>query len=209
MIGLELLFVLTVVSFVLLSMTPFHYQLAGASLTPLTIQFDSSNVTNGPTSSSVNATFPLLPNSSPQPSTNPSLSATNLTQKQELISSHIQRHQPGNMQPLPSQQVPLSQQQQLQQQQLPNQLQPQPQPPMQQQQGILPEGMRPILLDNIKQSPIVLSTLDLEEKLTLILQTYNYCGNPPGGVLPGQDGDKCRQFLSVLDQTLINMLSLQ
>ena len=82
------------------------------------------------------------------------------------------------------------------------------QPPMQQQQGILPQGMRPILLDNLKQSPMVLATLDLDEKLTLVVQTYNYCGNPPGGILPGQDGEKCRQFLSLLDQTLINMLSL-
>jgi hypothetical protein len=68
--------------------------------------------------------------------------------------------------------------------------------------------MRPILLDNLKRSPIVLATLDVEEKLTLVVQTYNYCGNPPGGVLPGQDGEKCRQFVSQLDQALINMLSL-
>ena len=80
---------------------------------------------------------------------------------------------------------------------------------MQQQQTILPEGMRPGLLDNLKYPPTVLATLDLEEKLTLVVLAYNYCGNPPGGVLPGQDGEKCRQFLSLLDQTLINMLSLQ
>jgi hypothetical protein len=75
------------------------------------------------------------------------------------------------------------------------------------QQGILPQGVRPILLDNLRLSPMVLATLDMEEKLTLVVQTYNYCGNPPGGILPGQDGEKCRQFLSQLDQGLINMLS--
>jgi hypothetical protein len=86
------------------------------------------------------------------------------------------------------------------------QQQPLSQPPVQQ-HGILPQGMRPILLDNLKQSPMVLATLDVEEKLTLVVQTFNYCGNPPGGILPGQDGEKCRQFLSQLDQALINMLS--
>jgi hypothetical protein len=73
--------------------------------------------------------------------------------------------------------------------------------------GILPQGMRPILLDNLKQFPMVLGTLDVHEKLTLIVQTYNYCENPPSGILLGQDGEKCRQFLSHLDQGLINMLS--
>jgi hypothetical protein len=151
------------------------------------------------------------------------INATNLAQKQELILSHIQQHQPSSIQTQQNQQTPqlyppLAQQSQPQQQpplsqsqQLPPQQQPlsQTQPPMQQQQTILPEGMRPVLLDNLKYSPIVLATLNLEEKLTLVVQTYNYCGNPPGGVLPGQDGEKCRQFLSLLDQTLINMLSLQ
>jgi hypothetical protein len=62
--------------------------------------------------------------------------------------------------------------------------------------------MRPVLLDNPKANSNVVATLDVEEKLTLVVQTYNYCGNPPG-VIPGQDGEKCRQFLSLLDQTLI------
>ena len=67
--------------------------------------------------------------------------------------------------------------------------------------------MRPVLLDNLKMSPNVLATLDLQEKLNLVSMTYNYCGNPPGGILPGQDGEKCRQFMSQLNQALVNMLS--
>lgn len=42
--------------------------------------------------------------------------------------------------------------------QQPQQL-PLSQSPMQQQQGILPQGMRPILLDNLGLSPMVLATL--------------------------------------------------
>jgi hypothetical protein len=200
-LNLKLSFVLTAISFILLSATSFQHQLTSASQASFSNQSYGSNAVNGPP--------PLLPNVSLQNSTSPNLSTGDLTQKQALIMSHIQRHQPGIIQPQPNQPLPLSQQQP--QQQLPNQFQPQPQPqsPMQQQQGVLPEGMRPILLDNIKQSPTVLSTLDLNEKLTLVVQTYNYCGNHSGGTLSGQDGAKCTQFLSLLDQTLINMLSLQ
>jgi hypothetical protein len=39
-------------------------------------------------------------------------------------------------------------------------------------------------------SPNVLATLDLQEKLNLVAMTYNYCRNLPGGILPGQDGEK-------------------
>jgi hypothetical protein len=76
--------------------------------------------------------------------------------------------------------------------------------------GILPLGMRPILLDTLgRMTPLVLSTLDMHEKLTLIVQTYNYCENPTSGILGGlgQDNEKCKQFLSLLDQALTNMLS--
>jgi hypothetical protein len=117
-----------------------------------------------------------------QNSTNTSLvvgdiNATNQTQNQDLISPFNQQ-QPSSTQSQQNQQTPqlyppLSQQQQ-------PFAQFQPQPPMPQ-QGILPQGVRPILLDNLRLSPMVLATLDMEEKLTLVVQTYNYCGNPPGG----------------------------
>jgi hypothetical protein len=199
--NLELSFVLVAVFVILLSIIPFQLQLTAATWATSTTQ---PNATIDPTLPSMKL-FQISTNSSLVVG---DINATNLTQKQELISSHIQQHQPGSIQSQPQQQPPLSQSQQLPPQQ---QQQPltQPQPPTQQQQTILPEGMRPVLLDNLKYSPTVLATLNLEEKLTLVVQTYNYCGNPPGGVLPGQDGEKCRQFLSLLDQTLINMLSLQ
>jgi hypothetical protein len=208
---LELSFVLVAVFVILLSIIPFQLQLTAATLATSTTQ---PNATVGPTLPSIK----LFQNSTNSSLVVGDINATNLTQKQELISSHIQQHQPGSIQTQQNQQTPqlyppLTQQSQPQQQpplsqsqQLPPQQQ---QPPTQQQQSILPEGMRPVLLDNLKYSPTVLARLNLEEKLTLVVQTYNYCGNPPGGVLPGQDGEKCRQFLSLLDQTLINMLSLQ
>ena len=207
---------LVAVSVILLSIIPFHLQLTDA--TP------ASSTSQPNTTVSLSPPFmKILQNSTNSLSVVGDINATTLAQKQELISSHIRQHQPNNIQsqqnqpmpqsypPLvqqlpPQQQPPLNQSQQLQPQQQPLS---QPQPPMQQQQTILPEGMRPVLLDNLKYSPTVLAALDLEEKLTLVVQTYNYCGNPPGGVFPGQDGEKCRQFLSLLDQTLINMLSLQ
>jgi hypothetical protein len=216
---LESSFFLVAVSLILLSVTSFQLQLTASTLAASTNQ---PNATVGPTPPFTNN----LQNSTNSPSVVRDINATTLAQKQELISSHIQQHQPSSIQIQQNQQTPqlyppLAEQSQpplSQSQQLPPQQQPlsQPQPPMQQQQTILPEGMRPVLLDNLKYSPtvlatlnLVLATLNLEEKLTLVVQTYNYCGNPPGGVLPGQDGEKCRQFLSLLDQTLINMLSLQ
>jgi hypothetical protein len=212
---LELSFILIAVSVILLSIIPFHLQLTGTTLAT-----NQPNTTVSPTPPSTK----LFQNSTNSSLMVGDINATNLTQKQELISSHIQQHQPGSIQTQQNQQTPqlyppLTQQSQPQQQpplsqsqQLPPQQQEpltQPQPPTQQQQTILPESMRPVLLDNLKYSPTVLARLNLEEKLTLVVQTYNYCGNPPGGVLPGQDGEKCRQFLSLLDQTFINMLSLQ
>ena len=193
---------LVAVSVILLSITPFHLQLTDA--TPAS----STNQPN--TTLSLSPPFTkLLQNSTNSPSVVGDINATTLAQKQELISSHIRQQQPNSIQSQQNQPIPQSYPPVVQQ--LPPQQQPlsQPQPPMQQQQTILPEGMRPVLLDNLKYSPTVLATLNLEEKLTLVVQTYNYCGNPPGGVFPGQDGEKCRHFLSLLDQTLINMLSLQ
>jgi hypothetical protein len=136
--------------------------------------------------------------------------ATNQTQKQDLISPFNQQ-QPSSTQSQQNQQTPqlyppLSQQQPPQQQ-LPPLNQFQPQPPVQQQQGTFPQTMRPVLLDNLKMSPNVLATLDLQKKLNLVSMAYNYCGNPPGGILPGQDGENCRQFMSQLDHALVNMLS--
>ncbi|CAN5490264.1 hypothetical protein BH18THE2_BH18THE2_30380 [soil metagenome] len=81
-----------------------------------------------------NFTAGLHQNSTKENSTNFSLSvkdsnATNQAQKQELISSYIQQHQPSSIQSQPNQQIPLYPpltQQQLQQQQQPlNQSQPQ------------------------------------------------------------------------------------
>jgi hypothetical protein len=102
---LELSFILIAVSVILLSIIPFHLQLTGATL-----------ATNQP-----NATVSPTPPSTKlfQNSTNSSLmvgdiNATNLTQKQELISSHIQQHQPSSIQTpqqLPLQQLPLNQSQ--------------------------------------------------------------------------------------------------
>ena len=159
-LGLKFLFVLTLFTFVLLSMIPFSYQLIDGSLTSSTNKSDDSNTTNSSASSLSNiligndqtlcslsnSTVGLHQNSTREISTNSSLpvkysNATNLAQKQELISSYIQQHQPSSGIDIQSQQnqqlsqsslPPPAQQQQLQQQQQPlSQSQPQPQPPPQ------------------------------------------------------------------------------
>ncbi|MGC2482934.1 MAG: hypothetical protein WA398_04170, partial [Nitrososphaeraceae archaeon] len=160
MIGLDLkfLFVPIIVAFVLSSMILFEYRSVDSSPISSTNQSGDPNTTNSSASRLSNTVidnnqtlFPLsiLPsglhqNSTEGTSTNFSLSvkdsnATNLAQKQELISSYIQQHQ---------QQQPLNQSQPqsytdtpfLMQQQPFAGLQKQPsqpyQPPMQQQQPL-------------------------------------------------------------------------
>lgn len=157
---LQYLVVLTVVAFALLSMIPFQYQSIDSSLTSSTNQSDDSNTTNSSASSLSNIlignnqtlsplsnfTAGLHQNSTRENSINSSLpvkdsNATNQAQKQELISSYIQQHQPSSGADIQSQQnqqlsqssppPPAQQLQQQQQQQPLSQSQPQPQPPPQ------------------------------------------------------------------------------
>lgn len=122
----------------------FEYRSVDSSPISSTNQSGDPNTTNSSASRLSNTVidnnqtlFPLsiLPsglhqNSTEGTSTNFSLSvkdsnATNLAQKQELISSYIQQHQPSNIQSQPNQQIPLAQLQLQQQQQPLNQSQPQ------------------------------------------------------------------------------------
>ena len=155
--GLKFLFVLTLFTFVLLSMIPFSYQLIDGSLTSSTNKSDDPNTTNSSASSLSNfligndqtlsslsnSTVGLHQNSTREISTNSSLpvkysNATNLAQKQELISSYIQQHQPSRGIDIQSQQNQQLSQLSLpppaQQQQPPPQLYTYTPPPMQQPQ---------------------------------------------------------------------------
>jgi hypothetical protein len=121
---LESSFVLVAVSVILLSIISFHLQFTGA--TP-------ASSTNQP-----NATVGLSPPFTKlfQNSTG-DINATTLSQKQELISSHIRQHQPNSIQSQQNQPMPLSYPPLIQQ--LPPQHQPllsqsQQLPPQQQQQ---------------------------------------------------------------------------
>jgi hypothetical protein len=119
---LELSFVIVAVSVILLSIIPFHYQLTGATLATSTNQ---PNATVGPTPPSTKL-FQNLTNSSLVVG---DINATNLAQKQELISSHIRQHQPSTQiqqnQQMPQSYPPL---QQLPPQPPTSQSQPQPPP---------------------------------------------------------------------------------
>jgi hypothetical protein len=152
------LFILILVAFALLSMIPSQYQSINSTLTSSTNQSADPNTTNSSASSLSdilvdnnqtlsslsNFTAGLDQNSIKGNSTNSSLpvkasNATNLAQKQDVISSYIQQHQPSSGADIESQQnqqlsqsyPPTAQQQQLQQQQPLSQSQPQPQPPPQ------------------------------------------------------------------------------
>lgn len=49
---------------------------------------------------------------------------------------------------------------------------------------------RPLLLDNPSYDLEVVDTLNLQEKMSLINMTYDYCSQPSN--LAGDDADKCR-----------------
>ena len=124
-LGLKFLFVPIIAAFVLSSMILFEYRSIDSSPTPSTDQSGDLNTANSSASRLLNTLidnnqtlFPLsnFTAGSHQYSTTNSLSvkdsnATNLAQKQELISSYIQQHQPSSIQPQPNQQIPLAQQQ--------------------------------------------------------------------------------------------------
>jgi hypothetical protein len=101
-------FFLVAVSVILVSITPFQLQLTAATLASSTNQL---NATVGPTPPSMK----LFQNSTNSSLVVGDINATNLTQKQELISSHIRQHQPSSIQTPqqlpPQQQLPLSQSQ--------------------------------------------------------------------------------------------------
>lgn len=69
-------------------------------------------------------------------------------------------------------------------------------------QGIID---RPILLDHPTMVPEVVGTLNLQEKMNLINMTYDYCNQ--SGNVPDDDADKCRAFMTNLDQALVDMLT--
>jgi hypothetical protein len=155
-LGSKFLLVLVASAFSLLSMIPFQFQSVDGSLTPSTNQSGDSNTTNSSAPLSnilIDTNQTLSPftaglhqNSTRENSINSSLpvkdsNATNQSQKQDLISSYIQQHQPSSGADMQTQQnqlsqsspTPPAQQQQLQQQQQQplSQSQPQPQPPPQ------------------------------------------------------------------------------
>jgi hypothetical protein len=149
-LGSKFLLVLVASAFSLLSMIPFQFQSVDGSLTPSTNQSGDSNTTNSSAPLSnilIDTNQTLSPftaglhqNSTRENSINSSLpvkdsNATNQSQKQDLISSYIQQHQPSSGTDIQSQQnqqlsqsytPPPAQQQQLQQQQPLSQSQPQP-----------------------------------------------------------------------------------
>jgi hypothetical protein len=150
---LKVLFILILVAFALLSMIPFQYQSIDSSLTSSTNQSADPNTTNSSASSLSNIlvdnnqtlsslsnfTAGLDQNSIKGNSTNSSLpvkasNATNLAQKQDLISSYIQQHQlssGADTESQQNQQLSQSYPPPAQQQQPLSQSQPQPQPPPQ------------------------------------------------------------------------------
>ena len=151
---LKSLFILIVVTFVLLSMIPSHYQSIDSSLTSSTNQSADSNTTNSSASSLSNILLDnnqtlsplsnfipgLHQNATKENSTNSSLAvkdsnATNQARKQDLMSSYIQQHQPSSGEAIQSQQSQQLSQSYTpppaQQQQPLSQAQPQPQPPPQ------------------------------------------------------------------------------
>ena len=151
---LKSLFILIVVTFVLLSMIPSHYQSIDSRLTSSTNQSADSNTTNSSASSLSNILLDnnqtlsplsnfipgLHQNATKENSTNSSLAvkdsnATNQARKQDLMSSYIQQHQPSSGEVIQSQQSQQLSQSYTpppaQQQQPLSQAQPQPQPPPQ------------------------------------------------------------------------------
>jgi hypothetical protein len=64
---------------------------------------------------------------------------------------------------------------------------------------------RPSFLDNLTMSPRAVETLDIHEMMSMINTAYKYCSQFSN--LVGSDADKCRDFMSELDQSLIDMLT--